>query len=73
MTRRYLTTPIYYATGEPHLGHAYTTVLADALARYYRQTGEDVRFLTGTDEHGQKMQANSQIRWPRASERRGRL
>ena len=56
MTRRYLTTPIYYATGEPHLGHAYTTVLADALARYYRQTGEDVRFLTGTDEHGQKMQ-----------------
>ncbi len=56
MTRRYLTTPIYYATGDPHLGHAYTTVLTDALARYYRQTGADVRFLTGTDEHGQKMQ-----------------
>ena len=56
MNRRYLTTPIYYATGEPHLGHAYTTVLADALARYYRQTGADVLFLTGTDEHGQKMQ-----------------
>ena len=56
MNRRYLTTPIYYATGDPHLGHAYTTVLTDALARYYRQTGADVRFLTGTDEHGQKMQ-----------------
>ena len=56
MKRRYLTTPIYYATGDPHLGHAYTTVLTDALARYYRQTGAEVRFLTGTDEHGQKMQ-----------------
>ena len=51
MNRRYLTTPIYYATGDPHLGHAYTTVLTDALARYYRQTGADVLFLTGTDEH----------------------
>ena len=56
MNRRYLTTPIYYATGDPHLGHAYTTVLTDTLARYYRQTGAEVRFLTGTDEHGQKMQ-----------------
>ena len=56
MNRRYLTTPIYYPSGEPHLGHAYTTVLADFLARYYRQTGADVFFLTGTDEHGQKMQ-----------------
>ena len=56
MTRRYLTTPIYYATGDPHLGHAYTTVLTDTLARYHRQTGAEVRFLTGTDEHGQKMQ-----------------
>ena len=56
MKRRYLTTPIYYATGDPHLGHAYTTVLTDALARYYRQTGAEVLFLTGTDEHGQKMQ-----------------
>ena len=56
MNRRYLTTPIYYASGEPHLGHAYTTVLTDFLARYYRQMGSDVLFLTGTDEHGQKMQ-----------------
>ena len=53
--RRYLTTPIYYASGEPHIGHAYTTILADALARYYRQTGADVLFLTGTDEHGPKI------------------
>jgi methionyl-tRNA synthetase len=54
--RRYLTTPIYYASGEPHLGHAYTTILADVLARFYRQDGEEVFFLTGTDEHGQKIQ-----------------
>jgi methionyl-tRNA synthetase len=54
--RRYITTPIYYASGEPHIGHAYTTILADALARFDRQAGRDVRFLTGTDEHGQKIQ-----------------
>ncbi len=56
MSRRYLTTPIYYASGEPHIGHAYTTFLTDTLSRLYRQSGEDVLFLTGTDEHGQKMQ-----------------
>ncbi len=54
--RRFLTTPIYYATGEPHIGHAYSTFLADALARYYRQSGARVFFLTGTDEFGQKIQ-----------------
>ena len=54
--RRYLTTPIYYASGEPHIGHAYTTFLADALGRYYRQSGARVFFLTGTDEFGQKIQ-----------------
>jgi len=54
--RRYLTTPIYYASGEPHLGHAYTTILADVLARFFRQDGAEVFFLTGTDEHGQKIQ-----------------
>jgi len=54
--RVYLTTPIYYASGEPHIGHAYTTFLADALARYHRQAGASVQFLTGTDEHGQKIQ-----------------
>lgn len=51
----YLTTPIYYASGEPHIGHAYTTILTDTLARYRRQMGSQVEFLTGTDEHGQKM------------------
>ena len=56
MSSFYLTTPIYYASGEPHLGHAYTTILADVLARYRRRAGEDVLFLTGTDEHGQKIQ-----------------
>lgn len=54
--RRYLTTPIYYASGAPHIGHAYTTVLADALARFERQSGHDVQFLTGTDEHGPKIE-----------------
>ncbi len=53
--RRYLTTPIYYASGEPHIGHAYTTILTDVLARFHRQTGAEVRFLTGTDEHGPKI------------------
>ncbi len=54
--RSYYTTPIYYASGEPHLGHAYTTILTDVLARFDRQDGRDVLFLTGTDEHGQKIQ-----------------
>jgi methionyl-tRNA synthetase len=49
----YLTTPIYYVNAEPHLGHAYTTIAADVLARHQRQRGEDVFFLTGTDEHGE--------------------
>lgn len=60
--RRYLTTPIYYATGEPHIGHAYTTVLCDALARYHRMAGREVLFLTGTDEHGQKVQEEASAR-----------
>jgi methionyl-tRNA synthetase len=49
----YVTTPIYYVNGEPHLGHAYSTMAADILARHMRQRGEDVFFLTGTDEHGE--------------------
>src|SRR5918998_14086 len=49
----YVTTPIYYVNGGPHLGHAYTTIAADVLARHMRQRGEDVFFLTGTDEHGE--------------------
>jgi len=51
----YVTTPIYYVNAEPHLGHAYTTVVADALARFHRLMGEDTRFQTGTDEHGDKV------------------
>ncbi len=49
----YITTPIYYVNAEPHLGHAYSTIAADILARHMRQRGEDVFFLTGTDEHGE--------------------
>lgn len=52
----YLTTPIYYVNDTPHIGHAYTTVVADVLARYHRLFGHEVKFLTGVDEHGQKVQ-----------------
>ncbi len=52
----YITTPIYYVNDVPHIGHAYTTVAADVLARYHRLRGEEVFFLTGLDEHGQKVQ-----------------
>jgi methionyl-tRNA synthetase len=51
----YLTTPIYYVNARPHLGHAYTMIVADALARWHRLAGDDVWFLTGTDEHGDKI------------------
>src|SRR5829696_8401093 len=51
----YITTPIYYPNAEPHLGHVYTTVCADVVARYHRLRGDDTFFLTGTDEHGIKM------------------
>ena len=59
----YITTPIYYVNDKPHIGHAYTTILADVLARYHRSLGDRTFFLTGTDEHGQKVQ--------RAAEERG--
>jgi methionyl-tRNA synthetase len=55
MSKFYISTPIYYPNGEPHLGHAYTTICADVLARYHRLAGDDTFFLTGTDEHGIKM------------------
>ncbi|HEX7459878.1 MAG TPA: class I tRNA ligase family protein, partial [Acidimicrobiales bacterium] len=55
MSRYFITTPIYYVKDAPHVGHAYTTVNADALARWHRLIGDDVFFLTGTDEHGQKV------------------
>jgi methionyl-tRNA synthetase len=51
----YITTPIYYTNGEPHIGHVYTSVAADAVARYHRLRGDKTFFLTGTDEHGQKI------------------
>ena len=51
----YLTTPLYYINSSPHIGHSYTNIAADTLARFHRQLGEDVYFLTGTDEHGQKI------------------
>jgi methionyl-tRNA synthetase len=56
----YLTTPIYYPSGNLHIGHAYTTVAGDALARYKRMRGFDVMYLTGTDEHGQKIQRKAE-------------
>ena len=51
----YVTTPIYYVNDVPHIGHSYTTIAADVLARYWRAEGLDVHFLTGTDEHGIKI------------------
>ena len=61
MTKKtfYITTPIYYPSGNPHLGHSYCTVAADVMARYKRLVGYDVMFLTGTDEHGQKIELNA--------------
>ena len=56
MGNYYLTTPIYYVNAQPHLGHAYTTIVCDAVARWHRLLGDDVYFLTGTDEHGLKIQ-----------------
>ena len=52
----YITTPIYYPSAKPHMGHAYSSIIADFFARFKRMQGGDVFFLTGTDEHGQKIQ-----------------
>jgi methionyl-tRNA synthetase len=62
MTPFYITTPIYYVNDVPHLGHAYTTIVADMLARFHRMRGDDTRFLTGTDEHGQKIEETAKKR-----------
>jgi methionyl-tRNA synthetase len=56
----YLTTPIYYVNARPHIGHAYTTIVADVLARRHRLLGDDTFFLTGTDEHGQKIERSAE-------------
>lgn len=68
MARFYVTTPIYYVNDVPHLGTAYTTIVADALARFHRMRGHETRFLTGTDEHGQKIEraAEEQGKSPKA-------
>ena len=58
----YVTTPIYYVNAAPHIGHTYTTVIVDTVARYHRLAGDDTSFLTGTDEHGDK------INYPRSTQ-----
>src|SRR3954462_8747359 len=55
----YITTPIYYVNARPHIGHAYTTLVCDAIARRKRMLGFDTFFLTGTDEHGQKIERSA--------------
>jgi methionyl-tRNA synthetase len=57
----YITTPIYYVNDVPHIGHAYTTLACDVLARFKRLDGFDVHFLTGTDEHGQKVEKSAAV------------
>ena len=66
--KAYVTTPIYYVNDVPHIGHAYTTIIADTMARYYRLIGRETFFLTGTDEHGQKIEeaAKSRGKTPQA-------
>ena len=55
----FITTPIYYVNGQPHIGHVYTTLAADVVARFMRLDGHEVKFLTGTDEHGQKVEQSA--------------
>jgi len=59
--RFYVTTPIYYVNAPPHLGHAYTTIVADTICRFYRLLGYESFFLTGTDEHGEKIVQSAKI------------
>ena len=54
-----ITTPIYYVNGQPHIGHVYTTLASDVVARFMRLDGHEVKFLTGTDEHGQKVEQSA--------------
>ena len=58
----YLTTPLYYVNDVPHVGHTYTTIIGDAIARYQRLCGASVCYLTGTDEHGQKIQRSAEAK-----------
>ena len=58
--KKYITTPIYYINGAPHIGHAYTTILGDVLKKFETMRGTEVFYTTGTDEHGQKNQSSQQ-------------
>ena len=60
--KAYITTPIYYVNDVPHIGHAYTTIIADTLARFNRLQGKETYFMTGTDEHGQKIEQAARAR-----------
>ena len=60
MKKIYITTPIYYVNDKPHVGHAYTSIACDCLSRFYRMMGAEVFFLTGTDEHGLKIQQTAE-------------
>ena len=60
--KRYFTTPIYYVNDKPHIGHAYTSILADSAVRWHKLMGRETFFLTGTDEHGQKVQEAAEKR-----------
>ena len=59
MSKFFITTPIYYVNAKPHIGHAYTTVVCDVFARFNRMLGNDVKFTTGTDEHGKKVEQSA--------------
>ncbi|MBT6112006.1 MAG: class I tRNA ligase family protein, partial [Candidatus Marinimicrobia bacterium] len=61
-TKFYITTPIYYVNDKPHIGHAYTTILADVLSRFHRTANNETFFLTGLDEHGQKVEQAAEKR-----------
>ena len=60
--KAYITTPIYYVNDVPHIGHAYTTIIADTLARFNRLQGKETYFMTGSDEHGQKIEQAARAR-----------
>ena len=72
MEKFYITTPIYYANDIPHIGHAYTTIAADILARWNKLLGKKVFFLTGTDEHGKKIEEAAKEKRQRAKRIRRR-
>ena len=59
MKNLYITTPIYYVNAKPHIGHAYTTIVCDVFARFHRMLGYNVKFSTGTDEHGKKVEQSA--------------